>query len=73
MTRRNGTSVTTRYFGAADRCFERVFDTDDECDAFGKLLRQNSIDGICDLMGLRNICCVGYTYYTGYKDVIATR
>ena len=52
MNWRTGAGVATRYFSAADRCFEGVFDTDDECDAFCKELRLNCIDGICDCMGV---------------------
>jgi hypothetical protein len=37
-----------KYHSAADRCFARCFDTDEECDAFCKKLRQNPIDGLCD-------------------------
>jgi len=40
-----------RYHSAADGCFARCFDTDEECDAFCKDLKQNPIDGLCDCMG----------------------
>jgi len=51
VTWRTGTDVTMRYHSAADRCFARCFDTDEECDAFCKELKQNPIDGLCDCMG----------------------
>ena len=65
-----GAGVTTTYFSAADRCFERVFDTDDECDAFWKEIRRNSIDGIC-VNGVKKYMLRVLPYYTGYKDAIA--
>ena len=48
---RIGADVTMRYHSAADRCFVRCFDTDEECDAFCKELKQTPIDGLCDCMG----------------------
>ena len=51
VTWRIGADVTMRYHSAADRCFARCFDTDEECEAFCKELKQNPIDGLCDSMG----------------------
>lgn len=45
--------VTSKYLSAVDMCFGRVFDKDDDCDAFYKELRLNPIDGICDCMGAK--------------------
>ena len=48
-TWRIGDDVTTKYFNAADHCFERCFNAGEECDAFCEELRQNPIKGMCDL------------------------
>lgn len=49
VTWRIGAVFATRYFRSAYMWFERVFDTNDECDAICKELRRNSIDDICNL------------------------
>jgi hypothetical protein len=51
VTWKVGTDITMRYHSAADRCFARCFDTDEEWDTFCKKLKQNPIDGLCDCMG----------------------